>query len=210
MCLAIYKPKNKSVPLEYLKHAKTVNPDGIGIAYSDRQGLHVYKTLDKIDTMIDIIDKNLKNFDLLIHFRYATKGHIEKDNCHPFLSDKKNLALIHNGTFYEFGSPEKSDTKEFCEKLVFPIFAKTGYSKGFLNLMEHFAQDQRLATIDHNGKVMVYCPKNWIVREGVYYSNSYSLPFGESKKRKNKDPFYFSDNDFYKDWEEEYFLSKNK
>lgn len=203
MCLAIYKPKNQTIPKEYLLYASEVNSDGIGLAYADKKGLNVYKSDDpkKFKKFFDVLEKDLKSFDCLVHLRYATRGYIEKENCHPFINEKKNLALIHNGTFHDFGSHEHSDTKEFCEKLAFPIFAKTGYSKGFLNLMEHFAKTQKLATIDHNGKVIVYNPSSWIQRNGVFYSNSYSLPQDSFKKyRKKKDEII----DYEWEWEKDY------
>lgn len=207
MCLAIYKPKNRTISKEILLYAQTVNPDGIGIAYSDQQGLHVYKTIDEQKTLklFEIISNNLKNFDVLIHLRYATRGEVNDSNCHPFLNEKKTFAIIHNGTFSGFGSNLKSDTKEFCENLAFPIFAKTGYSQGFMNLMEHFAQSQKLASIDRNGKVIVYNQRSWTEREGILYSNTYSLPdFPKPKRKKSHDPFYFKEDswDFWKDEKE--------
>ena len=46
MCIIIYKPKGKSVPLERLFNAKDRNPHGFGISWAFKKKLHIFKTMD--------------------------------------------------------------------------------------------------------------------------------------------------------------------
>lgn len=110
----LYKPDNsfiqQSYQPKYMSHL--LNLAGFGIAAWDHtspnpQFPHFYKT-----PQLPFYDGNLKNFAskisshcLLAHLRgvsYHEKQIIATQNVHPFLFDKSNVALAHNGALEDF------------------------------------------------------------------------------------------------------------
>src|ERR1041385_705405 len=99
MCICLFKPKNVIITKKVLKTCFENNPHGAGMAYASNDGEKV------------IIDKGYFHFRefwkkfhaiqenkaMLVHFRVATSGVINKKNCHPWKVDEQH-ALIHNGT----------------------------------------------------------------------------------------------------------------
>ena len=123
MCIIIYQPKGKYVPLERLLQAKERNPHGFGISWASKRKLHIFKTMD-FEEFLEKYAKVNKN-DCLIHFRFATKGKKEKINCHPFRINK-NLIMAHNGTIrnLEGANDDVSDSRAFAHKYVRPMVAQ--------------------------------------------------------------------------------------
>jgi len=126
-------PKNADLP-----ESKWRSPD-IGGCWQDVE--EIYKLLaDNI---------NARRY---LHFRHATKGHIDLDNCHPFIvfqDEDRTVCMMHNGQFngnygynldrdgdamisgvkWACGAP--SDTKDFIEKhIIVPLdqFADGDYT----------------------------------------------------------------------------------
>ena len=138
MCILIHKPKGIDMPeREYLKNCFGNNPDGIGIAWVDNNGLtHIRKGFMKFKAFMKFIkpmSKVLKSCDVIIHFRWATHGSVSPGNCHPFPIDVnlRNLrstaysgrfeVLAHNGVIFEYGnvknSSDLSDTMILAKRL---------------------------------------------------------------------------------------------
>ena len=109
MCVIIIK-ENKNI----INHATLVasalkNPDGLGIIWLDTF------ELEKIPS--DKYEKLLTTRPFIAHFRYATVGKINLNNCHPFSIDKDNL-LFQNGTVPGLGNLLTTDTQELAELLA--------------------------------------------------------------------------------------------
>ena len=138
MCILIHKPKGIDMPeREYLKNCFDNNPDGIGIAWVDSRGItHIRKGFMKFKAFMKFINpikKEMKKYDVILHFRYATHGSVSPGNCHPFPIDVnlKNLRstaysgrfeiLAHNGVIFEYGnvknSSDLSDTMVLAKRL---------------------------------------------------------------------------------------------
>ena len=138
MCILIHKPKGIEIPeREYLKNCHDNNPDGIGIAWIDERRItHIRKGFMKFKSFMKFLNpkkKELKKYDVIIHFRYATHGSVSPGNCHPFPIDinLRNLRstaysgrfdiLAHNGVIFEYGnvknSSDLSDTMILAKRL---------------------------------------------------------------------------------------------
>jgi len=155
MCIIIYKPKGKSVPLERLFNAKDRNPHGFGISWAFKKKLHIFKTMD-FDLFLEKYSK-VSKFDCLIHFRFATKGKKEKINCHPFRINK-NLVMTHNGTIQDLDgtSHERSDSRTFAHSYVKPMvniksdFVNSSNGKRWMKGMISM-QTNKLVFMNHHG-----------------------------------------------------------
>lgn len=157
MCLIIHKPKAKTrLNPSYIDNAETKNPDGFGIVYLD--DLECITTMDYTyaRTLIEV------RRPFVAHYRYATKGPVDQDNCHPFLVESPNRWLFSNGTVANLGSKTVCDAQVVCD-----ILSKTP--------VEHWDSmlsftETRFAIVDGDGNVTRH--GKWHKKEGVYYSKA--------------------------------------
>lgn len=127
MCVIIHKPKDVVIPPEKIEQAWRNNKDGFGITFVDRGEFNIRKWLSKDPDDINKFLEGITDCDAMLHLRYKTKGSVSRDNLHPFsvLTQKKhgvNLQFFHNGTLYAFGDADKSDTNDFNDKIIRPMF----------------------------------------------------------------------------------------
>ena len=123
MCIAILKPVGKSLSRELLYNCYTSNPDGCGFAYATGDDVIIHKFM-KFEDFYNEYQKYDGKYTMLIHFRIATHGAVELENCHPFVLNSR-MALIHNGIIAGYGDKKtKSDTRDFIDKVLFVVDRK--------------------------------------------------------------------------------------
>lgn len=213
MCLALYKPAKAALNEDEMRTAFKANPDGAGFAYYDPALRRVviqrgYFTFDNLwADLKPIIDDKCP---LILHFRWATHGDVNVENCHPFAL--KDGALIHNGIISGMGtstyksynkyytppagktcadmecSDDRSDTREFVEDYLTDM--------GVLNLLsakkliEHTIGYSKLVTIHNDGSVLIFNEDMGHWRNGVWYSNdSYKKSKAASANPTNLVPY---------------------
>jgi hypothetical protein len=188
MCLALYKPSKVKLQRHEMATAFSNNPDGAGFAYYDPSEGRViivkgyFKFRDFWDAYIDITDN--QKYDVIMHFRWATHGTTNYDNCHPFAL--KDGALIHNGiidleeTSYskwpmtagrwaDDGAVSRSDTRIFCEDYIQNMGASE--LQAARRLIEDKIGWSKLVTIHDDGSVLIFNESKGSWRNGVWYSN---------------------------------------
>ena len=90
MCIIAIKPKNKDLQdKETLKTCFTRNPDGSGYMFVHDNVVEIkkgYMTFDEFykDLINDYNKYNLKNQNLVMHFRIGTSGQSKLGCTHPF------------------------------------------------------------------------------------------------------------------------------
>jgi hypothetical protein len=124
MCLAIYKPANIKTDWDALEEGFHTNSHGAGFAYVDNGRLITckgYFTFDEFrDAYLPVQDKQAA-----IHFRLATHGEHDANNCHPFLLSD-DLAMVHNGVLDIACNVNKkmSDTWHYAELVLQPMASR--------------------------------------------------------------------------------------
>lgn len=135
MCIAIVKPMGTRLPdKELLRRCWDNNPDGAGLMYNDGEKVVIhkgftkfkgfYKYLKNLDKIEDLQDK-----DLVLHFRIATSGGVNRECTHPFpvtkdIEDMKKLdnvckyGFAHNGIISGYGTKDFSDTMEYISNII--------------------------------------------------------------------------------------------
>lgn len=193
MCLALYKPAKASLNQAEMESAFKANPDGAGFAYYDPALRRVviqrgyFTFMDLWTDLIPIMDDKLP---LILHFRWATHGDVNTENCHPF--ELHDGALIHNGIIsglgevsYSYaktstcdtkgGCDDRSDTREFVEDMLAGMGALE--LKLAKKLIEHTIGWSKLVTIHNDGSVVIFNEDKGHWRKGVWYSNDSYLPY---------------------------------
>ena len=197
MCLVVYTDDKKKLNWDVLESGHWGNSDGWGIMYPDGEKVRVargfYPKLDesweKFKKTMDFIPEGVQ---VGIHFRIRTHGVKELVNCHPFkILDKKlhghDLYLMHNGTIsgmdLDHKDDPRSDTAIFAEEFMRPMlkgnpkFMDTlRWQKVVRDIVGH---GSRLLFMRGDGSHWIYNKTNGTERDGVWYSNSYSLHGGK-------------------------------
>lgn len=198
MCLAIFKPKNKEMPsFKTLENAWQNNPDGAGLAIVNGDEVRIIKGLMTLeDLILELSHDYLTGLDVVIHFRWATSGHVSPEMTHPFPVstdnyDLKSLridtdtAIIHNGVMF---SPKLnsgySDTAIFTKYYAL----KNGLTDKEIN---QIIGSDRLAIASKNGVRLI---GSWHEIDGLHYSNLGSF---ESRSYKSFNDSFLDDPYFY-------------
>lgn len=195
MCIAILKPKDKILTKETLETCCKNNPDGMGFAYIDGGTMYIKKYMKFNDFYKDYKKVETKS-NMLIHFRIATHGKVEIDNCHPFWLNHR-MALIHNGIIPGYGEQNvKSDTRDFIDKVIGKISWKLMKNPSYRELIGKAIGYSKLAILDITGDYWIINEKDGYWNDGVWFSNkSYepkkqvtytSYPIKETKTKQTK------------------------
>ncbi len=207
MCIIIINKEgmlNKSI----LDTSKKLHGDGAGLMYSNANNeLVVEKSLDpnQIIKTYKKIRKAAPTTPIVLHFRYATDGDIDDENCHPY-PVTKNVAVVHNGilTTYKNRNTNMSDTRLFILDILQYIPEKELFTHWMIKLLQQAIDANKLVFMKKDGQIMIVNEdlghwdeekKNWFsnstykkVRKVVHeypgeYNGKIGLPFKRTWKR---------------------------
>lgn len=214
MCLIFLKPKSAKNYLTYDRFCNALenNPHSVGIVYKDPESNKV-----KIERFVNPEKGKQQIYDIIkdkeeyaIHFRYATHGGVNLENCHPFIVNK-DLCLMHNGVMSDFGKVDtsKSDTKNFTESFLRPYIEQEGIGvikdKEFIeDVGQVIGSYNKLLLIDKDFNWSIINEKSGVWKEGCWLSNSYST----ESSRNYYDSYTYNDTcrtyDYSKDYKNYY------
>lgn len=179
MCIAILTLPGKSISRPTFDRCWDNNSHGFGMAVINPE-------TKKVEIHKGFLDKNLAlsaynravqrsgEYPMALHFRAATVGGVNKDNCHPFAV--KGGAMVHNGTFWYDNAAKKSDSRMLAEIMHNQLTHanltkfKTNYDKAFGYNRVIFLFDEGKYVIfseEYNGQMGKF--GQWA--DGIWYSN---------------------------------------
>lgn len=204
MCVIIYKDKKTSIEFETMRLASNTNPDGVGVAINDGETWTIKKYMYPSRQQLKTLCNNLKDKEAILHFRIATSGGINIDNCQPFLFDDNKQVLFHNGVIYSLNgiSSHKSDTR-----LLIDILGKEkeDISDILFNISEK--SNNKFILIDDKNDVQFY--GEFKQYKGLLCSNLNFVPRPAmpAKKEKEKPQVFKNYADFFESrrthWEDD-------
>lgn len=178
MCIVAVIKEGASVSKKRLKEMFRNNPDGAGIGFLDKnknkigisKGLFSFKELWEI---YKYIKENSKG-DVIIHCRIATHGDINTEMCHPFFVNN-NLMMAHNGIISDLKLPyigEYSDTYLFNKYILKELNEGFEYNQAIMRMLEKcIGSYNKIAFLNSRGESFILNKKEWIIDDGVWYSN---------------------------------------
>lgn len=181
MCLLIASPEGRKIPHKHLRVGYASNPQGAGFCYAKEGKIFIEKGFFTFDSFIKAFGKINGKYPALIHFRWATSGGTNTENCHPWEIDE-NHAMAHNGILWEFDklNPQKSDTGNFVDFVFKPMFAAnpTQYKENFVKYLisESIGKGNKIAILSSAGEVTIYNEESGNWSGGNWYSNYDYLP----------------------------------
>lgn len=121
MCLAVYKPSGTLPDWEAYAEGFRSNSHGAGFAVVDAGNLIIRKGFFTFDAFREAF-RPFANMQAAVHFRLATHGNKDEDNCHPFVV-ADGLSLIHNGVLDIACNQDKSksDTWHYAKLILQPM-----------------------------------------------------------------------------------------
>lgn len=180
MCLLIYKPPDAPLPEEHLKRGFEHNSDGAGFMYADKGILTIDKGFFIWEEFITAYNEALKEHPkapFVVHFRLATSGLRDADNCHPhWVYDDPGVGLAHNGIFSDFNPPINS---KYSDTVAFAKYIRSLKQPHFMDdeitlktLEKDIGTYNKVAFLQEDGKITILNEKQGDWDKGVWYSNA--------------------------------------
>lgn len=177
MCLIIFAPKSTSIPSKYITNAFAHNDDGAGVSYVRDGQVVIEKGFFKVEELQAALFRIGNDTPRIIHFRYATLGAVNTENCHPFPLTASGGAVAHNGPCvhddYQ-GDAKRSDSRHLAEDLLdgfdqATLFKVRGLLDGFVN------SGNKLAFLFPDESHLIVNEKLGVWRKNIWLSNTYSV-----------------------------------
>lgn len=140
MCVIITLQPGASFPKDKFANAVYNNWHSWGLVLKDGNGrTQLLRDCPEGGNDPEVIYKLLednKDIHRFLHLRHNTKGATSMENTQPFVpysSNSREVYFFHNGTLHSFGesgNSGKSDTLDFCEKILTPAFANIDAGNG--------------------------------------------------------------------------------
>lgn len=165
MCVIIHKKKKTNIGIDDLKLAWDNNPHGAGFSIFLGDRIDTKKGFMKFEDLIKALKEyEFNSHELILHFRIATHGAVNPENCHPFICHDTKSVFYHNGIVSGFGHKNLSDTKHFFESVLLKLEPKERNI-----ILETYSGSNKFIFIDNNGKINKF--GNFEKWKGLYCSN---------------------------------------
>jgi len=191
VCIIFYNETGKTYDRETLSVAYDNNPHGVGLMWVEDGKIEVLRGLFTKKKMFEILG-HFEGVPHALHFRWRTRGKIEKQLCHPFRASHKGaekpVYMMHNGTFTDIKPPQGlSDTHVFASnmrKITDEYGTDMLFNESFLRRMEkQIMSFNKVIFLRSDGKVSIMNPSQWTAMNGIWLSNTYSLEDGYRKAK---------------------------
>jgi len=183
MCIAILNSPKFALPKKTIYNSYKNNSDGTGFIWTEGGVLRTHKTMEgakKVWQFYKSLRSRVSGY-IVLHFRIATSGGVNIENCHPFIVND-NLAFVHNGVISGLGSLKQSDTNEFCEFYLKKMPSDFLEYSGITKMIEEVIGHSKLVFLDsEDNPTIINHDMGHFDEHGNWYSNTtyqYSYNYG--------------------------------
>lgn len=178
MCIICYQPPKHRIFKRTLQKCWNGNPDMAGFMYPYKGKVRIRKGFRTFNQFWKEYSRHRSDYmteatPVVYHFRIATHGAVNKENCHPHRI-RADVALAHNGIIQGFGHTKLSDTVDYIERSLKPWFdADCCVNKGILQEIELDIGSYNKFVIMRGDGVVTFCnEKQGIWDCGCWFSNA--------------------------------------
>lgn len=188
MCIGIaHFTDAEEIEFDTFKRLRERHGDGHSIMWSDGEKIRTWKSLNRLDLLyFKYLMLREENYDMVIHFRRATRGEVCLENCHPFFVDE-DLAFVHNGTIDIPELPDgKSDTLEFRDRILRMLPKHWYENSDYRDMVNAYSGWSRFIFLTSKGKIYIINESKGTWEDGTWYSNSTYRDYKKTQKDYNK------------------------
>lgn len=188
MCIIAAKKAGLDMPMENRMWSMwECNPDGAGfMVRTPNNDIIIRKGFMEYEDLVAAIDKldyyvNLKDCDVVLHFRYATHGGIQPSLTHPFVlsndfnemkklqnSNTNVIGIMHNGV-YPYQTPAGvSDSMVYIKEQIYPLYKSDKKFYDNDNVMKNLKGKLAFLTKDGIRLIGSFIED---IDDGIFYSN---------------------------------------
>ena len=182
MCIAIYQAPGYRLTETELAACWENNPDGAGLSFFDKNREIVIKKTMNRSEFVDIYNKAVKKHgrytEMAVHFRIATHGGVNIDNCHPFFTPDKSMSVIHNGiipVLFNSKKDPRSDTRVFVEEVIPSMPNNWIDNEQLFNVVEEYIGNSKLVVLGADTESSAYIFNenmgHWSGDKKIWFSN---------------------------------------
>ena len=182
-CVAVWKPKGVQIAKKYLENCFTNNKEGAGFAIVKDGKIEMEKGFFTFDEFWQAYN-GLQKYAALIHFRIATHGKVDEDNCHPFMLDGGKYALVHNGVLpssLHSGKKDESDSRQFGELIEPMLGFIPWHHEQFTTVVNEAIGYNKIALLREDGNIWIFNEGKGEWHKGAWYSN-HTYFYGAAKR----------------------------
>lgn len=163
MCLLTFIPEYVNPDLDRFANAAFNNPDGFGFAISTGKRIltgHGMNFDQVADQFTELRKSNPGH--AMFHFRWATHGSTNINNCHPFFLGDSRLSVVGHNGILPVKMPTgdvRSDTKVFAQDIMPAVGGITALDDDeYFKKLEAWAKGSKLVflTVDDDAKYDFY------------------------------------------------------
>lgn len=174
MCIAILNPSGVTLKKKVLKTCWDNNTDGAGMLYLQNGVLTTYKEMDKFDDFYkhyEMVRKNYRNSQVVIHFRISTHGKVDLENCHPFMINE-DWGFVHNGIISNAERHvDYSDTNMFNRNVLRKLPPDWIHNEAMYELVSGYIGSSKLLFLNKDNEAYIV-NEDWGVWDlGCWFSN---------------------------------------
>lgn len=188
MCIAILNTsKGGLIDKQTLSRCWQGNKDGAGMMWAHDGQLYIHKELHKFKQFYGVykqVREEHPELSIVLHFRFATHGKLDIENCHPFLVHD-GLGFVHNGIISTVDVPKgssESDTAIFnntyLKKLPKDFYKNEGIRRLIRKVIGNY---NKLIFLNSEGKHRFINEEAGVWDEGNWYSNTGYKPYTPPK-----------------------------
>lgn len=165
--MLIAKSAGQELKEDVLEACLKANQDGFGAAWFDGTKVRKTRGLHGIKKILEV-EKAIRDYKAIIHFRWTTHGRTCNENCHPFVVGRGQGAFAHNGIFTSAKSfKDWSDTRVIAH--YFNQCSEAAIIKNLEKFNNWHGYGNRTAFLLSDGNI--YRTGTWQEHDGVQFSN---------------------------------------
>lgn len=181
MCVIVVKPERADIQQEIVEKCWVSNPDGAGLAYTDRHFVVVKKGISSVEELIQEL-ASLKKKLVVLHFRLASAGKPTLKLTHPFMVGEQPASLcfktskpvlFHNG---HIGNMPYTD--QISDSLILSLMLSVLEPKDRIKLLTQYAyMGNRFVLLMPSEMHMI---GQFVEHDGLMFSNLNWLEYDNS------------------------------
>jgi len=175
MCLIIDQPRGHILTPYDVREIYRRNKDGFGVMWAEGGKVHTRRYLPRNEEQAVALYQRHAGRECVLHWRMATHGKVTLENVHPFMVSD-DIAMVHNGVLWGYGSKDESDTREFVRTELAPLLAGNEtwlQEPDLIEWIESAIVGSAMVFVRSDGRVE-RMGNAGLEHNGAWYSNTYA------------------------------------